>query len=244
MLSLITPTSDRPLAFALCERWMARQTYRGPMEWIVADDGIAPAPCAIAQIHLRRPNNPDPRASFCGNLVAALEHATGDKILFIEDDDWYARDYLEFACGLLDEAEIAGEGNARYYHVPTRRWQTCGNRDHASLCQTGIRRDLVAPLLELARRADTTFIDLRLWSELSAGLHRILLPESLHACGMKGLPGRGGIGIGHRPEPDLPVDLDGRQLAAWIGAFDADIYFSKFGTPLAHSAGERAGARA
>jgi hypothetical protein len=36
-LTLITCTADRPEAFQLCERWMARQTYRGSIQWIVAD---------------------------------------------------------------------------------------------------------------------------------------------------------------------------------------------------------------
>jgi len=33
-ITVITPTGDRPEAFALCERWMSQQTYTGQIQWI------------------------------------------------------------------------------------------------------------------------------------------------------------------------------------------------------------------
>ena len=42
MIQLLTPTGMRPEAFALCERWMAAQTYDGPCTWFVVDDGAVP----------------------------------------------------------------------------------------------------------------------------------------------------------------------------------------------------------
>jgi hypothetical protein len=37
--TVITPTGDRPETFALCERYLYRQTLK-PSKWIVVDDGI------------------------------------------------------------------------------------------------------------------------------------------------------------------------------------------------------------
>ena len=39
MLTLLTATGCRPEAWALCERWMARQTYAGTVRWVIVDDG-------------------------------------------------------------------------------------------------------------------------------------------------------------------------------------------------------------
>src|SRR5687768_6841694 len=52
VITVITPTADRPAAWPLAERWMARQTVQ-PDQWIVADDGIAPAPLTMGQQHIR-----------------------------------------------------------------------------------------------------------------------------------------------------------------------------------------------
>lgn len=39
MMTLITPTGVRPKAWSICERLMARQTYDGPVQWVIVDDG-------------------------------------------------------------------------------------------------------------------------------------------------------------------------------------------------------------
>ena len=219
MLSLITPTSDRPLAFALCERWMARQTYRGPVEWIVADDGKEPATCTLGQVHIKRPHLQDRSGSFRGNLRSALEACKGDRILFIEDDDWYHPDYIQMMAGLFERGAIVGEQNARYYNVTTRRFLHCRTAS-PSLCQTGITRLLVHRVLQLAGRK-STFIDRRLWQRTL--LTKAVLPESLHAVGIKGIPGKSGIGIGHRLDTKYKHDSDGSILRGWIGD-DASAY--------------------
>ena len=38
-VTLITPTGYRPEAFGLCIEYVWRQTYNGPLQWIVVDDG-------------------------------------------------------------------------------------------------------------------------------------------------------------------------------------------------------------
>ena len=51
VVSLVTPTRDRPEAFNLCVHWMSRQTYRqlGPIQWVVVDDGDRPVDQALLE---------------------------------------------------------------------------------------------------------------------------------------------------------------------------------------------------
>lgn len=195
-----------------------------PVEWIVADDGREPACCTLGQTHLIRAPAADPAASFRANLLAALERAQGERILFIEDDDWYSADHLAQLVADLDEAEIAGEAGARYYHVGARRYHRCRNRRHASLCQTGIRASLVTWLLDVLRDRPTTFVDVLLWREGARRVRRKLRPASTTCVGIKGLPGRAGLGIGHRLDRRHAHDPNGDVLRDWLGAEDAAIY--------------------
>lgn len=219
MISLITPTSDRHTAFTLCERWMARQTYRGPVEWIVADDGKEPVQCTLGQVHIKRPHLQDRSGSFRGNLRTALEACKGEMILFIEDDDWYHPGYLQMMAKLFETGDIVGEQNARYYNVSNRRYLYCKNRS-PSLCQTGITRQLLHRVLQLTTRK-SPMIDRRLWERTF--LRKVTPPQSLHAVGIKGLPGKGGIGIGHRLDTKYKHDADGSVLKSWVGN-DAEVY--------------------
>lgn len=208
---------------------MSRQTYRGEIQWIVSDDGEIPAECRLGQTHILQPPASDFSASFQGNLLRGLEKVQGDKVVFIEDDDWYSADYLQIMSEWLDRGDLAGEGNARYYNVATKRYRTCGNRDHASLCQTGIRADYVPALIARVRSHNTTFFDLRIWKNWFVGRGKILRAESRISCGMKGLPGKAGIGIGHRIDNRFPADDTGEILEHWIGPEDAAIYREMFG---------------
>lgn len=225
-LTLITPTSDRPAAFRICERWMDRALnhFAGDVQWIVADDGVAPVDCTLGQVHIWRSPAADRRGSFLGNLLTAIRRARHEKVLFIEDDDWYAPDYLRTMHSWLDGADIVGEGRARYYNVATRRFHLCSNGGHASLCQTGIRRELVPWMIDHIERFHRVNIDLHLWKTGAKGKRQALRPESTRSAGIKGLPGKAGIGIGHRLGPGNSHDADGTVLRRWIGREDAEMY--------------------
>jgi len=225
-LTLITPTSDRPVAFELCERWMRRalERFEGEVQWIVADDGKTPVTCTLGQEHVRRPHAGDKKSSFLGNLHAALEKVRYEKVLFIEDDDWYSADYLTKMSRWLDDAEICGEGRARYYHLPTRRYRLCPNGDHASLCQTGLRGELIPWMLKHIAQHKSTFIDVHLWKSGARERKRTLQPQTTLSVGMKGLPGTGGIGVGHRLGRRSRCDSDGAVLRSWILEEDVAAY--------------------
>lgn len=148
-----------------------------------------------------------------------------EAIAFIEDDDWYAPNYLEDMVAKLDEGyDIVGEANARYYHVPTGRRRQLQNVEHASLCQTVIRAELL-PLFRKALDSNERYFDIVLWQLVTKHkLRRFLFPESERCVGIKGLPGREGIGNGHAPNSHWKEDTTGSFLQSWVGAEAAKFY--------------------
>lgn len=214
---------------------MQRQTLygRASIQWIVVDDGVSPATLAMGQTHILRAREPDclPAQSFCRNLLAAIPHITGDVIAFIEHDDWYAPAHLEAIVDQLAGAvQIAGDDQQRYYNVSQRCWRIFPNSG-ASLCQTAIRRELLPRFEMVARRclaASKFGVDRALWDATRP--HERSLKRADTVVGIKGLPGRRGLGVGHRPSgPQWTFDAELEQLRAWVGN-DADLYRS-FGRP-------------
>lgn len=225
MLTLLTATGARPAAWALCERWMARQDYTGPVRWIIVDDGPEPQPVTFRrdgwQLVLVRPSphwapgqNTQARNLLKG--LAAVDPA--DRLVIIEDDDWYAPDWLTTVAAELQHAELVGEHRARYYNVQQRCGRQLVNTGHASLCSTAMRGSALQDFAD-ACRARPKFIDLELWRLARGrrlfGGHRVV--------GIKGLPGRGGIGMGHDPEFSGEADANGALLRDWVGE-DAEVY--------------------
>ena len=97
MLTLITPTGDRPDAFALCQQYMLAQDYPGDVRWIIVDDGVTATPVTFERegwtVDVLRPE-PMPRSQ-ARNLLAGMGHvAPGGRVAIIEDDDIYAPEYL------------------------------------------------------------------------------------------------------------------------------------------------------
>lgn len=220
-ITAITPTGDRPLAFRLLREWMQNQTRR-PDQWLVVDDGQIPMTPADGFEYVRRePGGSETGNTLNLNISAALPHVTGDKILIIEDDEYYAPGYVEEMARRLDGHEVVGIGDSRYYHLPTGGHMTNGNARHASLAQTGFRRSFL-PAFESCLAPDGTprWLDDRLWSLANAkGINREIFVDNdvpLYV-GIKGLPGRGGIGIGHKQAVYRSHDdADRAMLRRWI----------------------------
>lgn len=230
-VTLITPTGDRPDAFRLCEQWMERQTFGGSVQWIVVDDGIVPTECTAGQLYLRRkPSNPGEsysrpnrkrRHTLPQNLLAALPHVRGRHVLFIEDDEWYAPDYIATMSKLLESHPLVGEYPARYYYVRPKRYRLLPEHKHCSLCRTGIRATHLNQL-QAAIDGDDPSIDMRLWDRFEGHVCRHTSERPL-TVGFKGLPGRpsgGGDAASGLPDNDLS------RLEEWIG--DDVAWYRKF----------------
>lgn len=225
MLTLLTATGARPEAWAICEKLMLRQTYTGPVHWVIVDDGEQAQPVTFSRpgwkLEVIRPTPfwKEGQNTQARNLRAGLEAIRKDALLvIIEDDDHYRADWLEVVASKFDRAELIGECQAKYYNVQTHQARELHNNGHASLCSTGMR----GPAIERFRaicQSHKKFIDLELWRKHNS---RHLFSGG-RVVGIKGMRGRGGIGAGHRPTFSGDTDTSGEILRRWIGK-DAEFY--------------------
>lgn len=195
MLTVITPTGGRPEAFAVLAECIRRQTSRD-FEWIVVDD-CDPA-TEVPQVHDRiTVIRPEPRwqpgqNTQARNLLAGIEVASGDAVAVMEDDDWYCDGWVQQCIDWMAEHELAGEVDSHYYNLSNGTGKAMGNTRHASLCATVCRGGALRELVEICRDGGK-HIDCRLWQR---GGH--LEPWRGRVVGLKGQPGRPGIGVGHQ----------------------------------------------
>jgi hypothetical protein len=229
--TVVTLTGDRPEVFALCRKYLARQTIK-PTQWVVVDDGVVPldpkhmAIPGVSLFYIRRNKLPtDPAHTLTTNLQAALLVVSTDRLIFMEDDDWYASTYLELINeGFNAGGEIVGQSCTVYYRLKRREWRDNLNSRHASLCATGVCSSLF-PLLTLACRSTSPMVDLYVWMH-SRCFKQILLPAipRVHA-GMKEVPGRVGQTSGwNAGGPRYNSDPDFRDLRVLMGVEDASVY--------------------
>jgi len=232
-ITLITPTGDRPLTFALCQRWIERQTLQ-PAQWIVVDDGKKPIADLITTdriLYIRRePREDDPRHTLLVNLKMALPLVKGGKVLIIEDDDYYSPNYVETMAAKLNKYEAAGIYNGRYYYLPTCANCRAGNERHASLATTGFRKSFLKEFSRLVN-TKTGALDLRLWQSVNGNRRGCLFLDDdapLYVA-MKGVPGRKGRGGAHAATSwrykRSPLDIFRILLRQWISnEEDFNIY--------------------
>ncbi len=226
MLHVLTPTGGRPEGLALLGQYLGDQTWTEPLRWIVVDDcdppsaGFAPG-CGIEVEVVRpawrwQPGQNTQAASMAAGLARVPRGAT---LLVMEDDDAYLPDHIETMVDALQFADLAGEGGARYYNVATRRWKEIPSNRHASLAATACRGAALQRLREVCA-AGSRRIDLDLWHTYPGAQ---ALVGSRNVVGIKGMPGRGGIGVGHRPDFGTP-DPSGGVLVDWLGRERAKAY--------------------
>lgn len=224
-VSCITPTGDRPEALKLCERWLQNQT-RPPDEWIVVDDGqfLPHVPSATTVIKLGySPGRNTQRR----NLLKALEHVREDIIFFIEDDDYYSPLYIETLLKNFEEGyDAVGEIQAVYYNVYDRRYRRLGNVNHATLSQTAIKSSLTPLLIETFTSKNLyNTADIILWEKLRNSEYKLchIAETPKLSIGIKGMPGRMGIGIGHKRQGPWVLDSNAAHLMHFLGK-DGEAY--------------------
>jgi glycosyltransferase involved in cell wall biosynthesis len=211
-VTVITPTADQPIGIALLERWMRRQTVQ-PSQWIVADDGLAPAELSLGQEHLVRERAHEGGRSLAANLLAAIKVARGERILIMEHDDYYAPDHIAVQLDHLGDHVATGARRIRYYNVAARGFKVMRNTGSA-LCNTALTREALPQLRAAAERCLGTGeigVDGLFWSAVRGQVHDVDT-----VVGIKALPGRQGLGVGHR-HLGWQLDPELEQLRAWIG---------------------------
>jgi hypothetical protein len=237
MIFLITPTGARQMQFSLCQNYMRRQTYHGAVGWIIIDDSIPR--CTDMVVADFKPNwtiikvypsppwrpgqNTQARNTMAGIKVLTDNYKKEDieAIFIIEDDDYYRPQYLERMMANFQSYHLIGERNTIYYNVQWRRYITNPNTIHASLFQTAFKYDVIDTFKECI---PNTFMDCVFWSRVA---NKHLFYENDLAVGMKGMPGRGGIGAGHTRAMNMHSDISLSYLRRLIGD-DAKNYESYY----------------
>jgi cellulose synthase/poly-beta-1,6-N-acetylglucosamine synthase-like glycosyltransferase len=227
-VSIITPSGERHDAIQRTRYYIERQTFNGPIQWIISDDSNKhyeiTKPSNVTYFDHKKRTYPGNKSdSFRGNVICALPLVKFDKVLIFEDDDWYHPDYIKTYVNYLFNYQLVGEAPAKYYNVKTRNCRTLGNNKRASFCQTGLRSNILDKLFVSCQK-DSAFVDARLWNKDCSKF--ISQADRFHCVGIKGMPGRAGIGIGHRMKGSSN-DPNLSTLTKWIGADDAQ-YYAKF----------------
>lgn len=202
---------------ALLGEYLSAQTFDGPATWIVIDD-VDPA-SRIPKVRdgitvevirpLWRWKPGDITQAEC--ILVGLLKIPDDAVIFIlEDDDIILPPYIETMLKALETADLVGESSARYYNVRTGRYKAIPTPRHSSLASTAVRGR------EALMRAchGGKFIDITLWRDFKG---RKTLLDTANVIGIKGLPGRQGIGVGHRDNFGTP-DTTG-VLEQWAGDY-------------------------
>ena len=223
MLTLLTPTGARQEAFDLCQKWMFNQNYTESVKWIIVDDCPIPTEVTLVnpawQVKIIRPEPlwEEGKNTQARNLLEGLAQvSSNERVVIIEDDDYYDSEYLANVDRWLDHHDLVGESHSRYFNISTGVYKYCNNTKHASLCSTAVKGAAIRELIAVCKK-QPKFIDIHLWAHyrLSKRLYNTTL-----CCGIKGLPGRAGIGGGHR----MQGDIDFTKLQEWVGE-DALKYY-------------------
>ncbi|MFA5935011.1 MAG: hypothetical protein WC827_03950 [Candidatus Paceibacterota bacterium] len=226
MIVLITPTGGRPKQFELCCTWMRKQTYTGKVLWIVVDDcfpftieniGDFPKNWTIIKKYpypyWKPGDNTQGRNLKVGiDIVKKFpKEQIEEGIFIIEDDDYYSAEYLEKMVEKLKGFDVAGELYTVYYHTKSKKYNISKNNEHSSLFQTAFSFDMIP---EFEKCYGEKFIDIKFFRY--AKNINLFSQENL-AIGMKGLPGRVGIGAGHRETMYRNPDRNLEKLKELIG---------------------------
>lgn len=234
MIALITPTGARAHQAKLCARFMAAQTYKGPVIWVIVDDALPRTTEFIAADF--RPDwqivkvYPSPSWQVGQNTqgrnlkagIDALRNLTKLKdveaIFIIEDDDYYRPCYLAEMVTRLDGCLALGETHTIYYNIRLNRWIENQNDVWSSLFQTAFKP---AALPHFEKLYGEKFIDYAFF-RLVPKPKLFRTPEKL-SIGIKGQAGRAGIGAGHGFIPHMLADPSGTKLYELLG-LDAHLY--------------------
>jgi hypothetical protein len=211
---------------------MSRQDYKKKVAWIIIDDAVPVTTDFIKEdfkhnwtIIKKVPaqkwrvgQNTQGR-----NLVVGVETVRElikggnrvDAVFIIEDDDYYSPKYLSAMMSKIGVYDLIGQTQTVYYDVVHRGWLRNGNTLHSSLFQVAFSTRVLSTFETMCINRPR-FIDIHFFRAISKDKVHLFNGQDL-AIGIKGLPGRAGIGMGHRMELRMKKDPHFIKLKEFIG---------------------------
>lgn len=229
MIALITPTGGRPRQTNLCAKFMKHQDYEGKVLWIIVDD-VDPITTDCIPSDFKGDWTickifPEPKwhdgisNTQSRNLIVGLDMVSKyevEAIFIIEDDDYYSPQYLSTMMEKMKGFDVAGQMCTVYYNPVFRGWMRNANWKHVSLFQVAFTPKMIN-LFTTSCLMKRAFIDMAFFRLMGKDIKVNLFDGKDLAIGIKGLPGRTGIGMGHRAEVKMARDPDFAKLKELIG---------------------------
>ena len=224
---VVTCTGGRPELFALCRRWVERQTHPIDSWVVVTDNGDVPDLPKEATFSAVPPVSETMASLPCGRPAWALQHAlslvpAGHHVVVMEDDDWYRSDHVGVALRLLRDHAIVQLKHLHRFYLPSHRFQRGfpGAPDQSRLVPgiASFRHEAIASVSEALGHEPFGMLDIHHYCEPTV--------VSIKGVGW-GLPGRSGATTKHRPDhPKVMAAVDdvGDRLFRKFLGDDADHY--------------------
>ena len=218
----ITCTGDRPEQFAICLMLMQKQTVK-PDKWLIVDDGTIPLDTAnlsdYAEYIRREPQANEPNHTLALNLKQAVKNLSfNDKVIFIEDDDYYPADWIERCTDALLEVDLAG-CDSRYYQLSENRYKRIVEKKSV-LANTALTGFAITYLSSILNNLNWD-VDMRLWRGYGGSKNNKILEADgkLHPVGLKMWnTGRPGLTRSWSKREDFYEDPDRAKLKEWLGS--------------------------
>jgi len=204
-VSILTASGGRPRQLELCKRWVAHQTYDGPIEHIINESDL---------------NVPL-------NLAECIKKATGDICVVFEDDDFYPSKWVSICVfNLTEVTSFFGSSETIYYHLGAKRWREISHPGRSSLCATAWQAKHNDDVLSICQ-GSTQFLDVDIWAWAQENLSPWLIKDA-YVKSLKGGPGRPGAGGGHKVhtyrDRDKIDTYDYPHLRCMLGDEEARAY--------------------
>lgn len=224
---VITPTGDRPATLKILKECLERQTIK-PRAWVVVDDGVMESLSVIKDyptlIYIRR-DKQETGHTLRENMLLALRSHAGSNNIIMEDDDWYAPDYIETMLAGLKQNKLVGVRPYMYYSLASKSYLTRPTEKSMSVwANTAFRGEIVPEMLPIIEQTKDHSLDVNVWNALGNKYGYIVEKDHILHVGIKNAPGRAGTTGMHNRESLGTLDADYTYLTSVVGEYFANKY--------------------
>lgn len=144
MISLCTPTHNRRMFIKTMIKCVMNQTYNGPIEWIIVDDGEDKIQDLVQDIPFVRYYAVE-KMTIGAKRNLIHKYTKGDILIYIDDDDYYPPQRIEHVLESLNSSLICGSSIMYIYFSNLKKIYKFGpyGPNHATAATFGFKRELL-----------------------------------------------------------------------------------------------------